>query len=764
MKTALLLLVNITNVLQKHSPSQLLTLSMEPTRSATSLEFVPEKESTRTSLVEPGSDTTNISDVYIEKMKTRLNIFDLMNSSNELDGRRTLIRDEYRLRMKSAPQTLVQKTEEKKDPIERKLEESDHKLQNLLEFGQELVTNVQVANEKREQMRRAYEIERSRVLKNDLEKESIESIARFNEIASKWSELEEFKEPMALFEHLEGQKKKVEALMASKDNLIGQCQREIDRINAKYYADQMADANDVRCLVERIDRQIEVIKMAYKSHLEILENTINEQRQTIAVTEANKWSKFYADMEESEKTKFDLAKQKEEFYAAEIARITAVQKELTSRTRIRLEKEAEMLEWELRKVRNTVLMNSEKLDYNYQVLQKRNEENVVISNQQKRRLAKLNENIASLKLKITTINEQHQTQLQRSVAEIHKLHKSISELEVKAQQFRANNKRKFDLVWEINFKELKELLTKIYKIDGVLYEQQLAMPWSMPELDLADINEISNKEHRSSLKAMKRRNTIVPPRSLERKVETSFVRNILRKIADRAGFLIEEKLFKILEPYSENDKFIVRLDNIFIALRVDNVKMISTLTECFVPYAYCPNCSEGLPKKAMQDFYRIGREFEDLVSTDDSSSEMPTEGSLESHDFIENEYEKNFEKLKERPSCKNHYLVIEPVFVLTALNDFTKRQMQNEMTYKKSLETNELLCNTISLDHNTIKSFWSKFKVYFPQEKRKLWITLEHGLNHYVEVLKLRTKLDEECAFLRRQNMELKHLLQKFTV
>ncbi|XP_011186775.1 dynein regulatory complex protein 1 homolog [Zeugodacus cucurbitae] len=741
-------------------------MTLEPTGSITSLDAMSGKSSGHASIVDIGSRASNASNWQLEKMKMLLNTANATNSSKALDERRKLVREEYKMRMKAAPKTLVQKTEEKKDPIERQLEDSDHKLKDLIEFGQELVTNVKVANERRELMRREYESERSQILTKDLEKESIESMARFNEIASKWSELEEFKEPMALFEHLEEQKEKVAALMASKDSLIEQCQKEIDRINAKYYADQMAQANDVRCLVERIDRQIEVIKMAYNSHLNILENTINEERETIALHETNKWNKFYDDMAESEKTKFDLAKQKEEFYAAEVARIAAVQEELTCSTRIRLEKEAEMLEWELRNVRNTVLMNSEKLDYNYQVLQKRNEENIVISNQQKRRLAKLSENIAALKIKINAINKQHSTKLQRFLTEIQKLHESISDLEIKAAQFRSNNKRKFDLVWEINFKELKDLLTKIFEIDRILHEQQLAVPWSMPDIDWTDINETAKAENISILKEARKKQTTTdgPTGVCEELLEKGLVRNILRKIADRAGFLVEEKLLKILRPYSENEKCIVRLDNIFLALRVDNVNMVSKLTECFLPYAYCPNCPGSLPKEAIHDFYRIGREFEDMVAPDDDLSEIDEEDNLSENAKAQKQSEKCRNKLTAHPQCKNHYLVVEPVFVLMALNEYTKKQMQQQMTYKKFLAANELLSNTIPFDDETIKSFWNKFNSFFPKEKRKLWMTLEHGLNHYVEVLKQRTKLDKECAFLRRQNMELKHLLQKFKV
>lgn len=40
-------------------------------------------------------------------------------------------------------------------------------------------------------------------------------------------------------------------------------------------------------------------------------------------------------------------------------------------------------------------------------------------------------------------------------------------------------------------------------------------------------------------------------------------RDVLWNISDRAGFLVESKLSRILEPYSEKDKCIVRIENIF---------------------------------------------------------------------------------------------------------------------------------------------------------------------------------------------------------
>lgn len=57
----------------------------------------------------------------------------------------------------SANQTLLQKAEKEKPPIEKVLEDCNYKINDLIYFGTELVSNIKVANEKREITRRNYE-------------------------------------------------------------------------------------------------------------------------------------------------------------------------------------------------------------------------------------------------------------------------------------------------------------------------------------------------------------------------------------------------------------------------------------------------------------------------------------------------------------------------------------------------------------------------------------------------------------------------------
>lgn len=64
------------------------------------------------------------------------------------------------------------------------------------------------------------------------------------------------------------------------------------------------------------------------------------------------------------------------------------------------------------------------------------------------------------------------------------------------------------------------------------------------------------------------------------------------------------------------------------------------------------------------------------------------------------------------------------------------------------------------IDSKDVEKCFESFK--FPAEREKLWTVLDDGLQRYLKVLRERETLESECEFLRKQNQELNHLLQKF--
>lgn len=694
-----------------------------------------------------------------------------------LDERRKEIVQRVRQVEREAPKGFAERSIAQMGKIDQQLEMSSTRLGQLVRFGNELVTNIRVANERRELDRRLFEASQQRDMKQNLECENIEAMAKFDDIKARWTELNEINEPMLLWDQIEDQKKRIGEIMARKDEMIAACQQEIDRMNAQYEFDRQRQAADLCCLVERVDNQVETLKESYKQHLEMLRNTVEDERQTFSLTAAEKWRSFFDALNTNFEEKSKLVRVREEFYAQQTQLLQDSQDELTKQTRVRLEKECERLELELRRTRDNVLMNSEKLDYNYQVLQRRNDENTIINNQQKRRVARLYETVARTRRNFKHVFHSGRRTIMKLTNDIQQLHGSISDMEAKALHTRTVNREKFNRVWNINYKEITELLARIFEIDRVLHEQQLVMPWKKPNLNIKNINKPAPKRPINAMDRIERRFGRLPKKyggsGYSQTVDTDkpdgpmqelppesarLMRNILRKLADRGGFLIEERLLKILRPFTDEEQTMVRIDNIFAALRIRNLDHVMELTRVFEPYTHCPTCQPaGLsPMKCAEVFLKDHRRETRSLKLNDVSNldENVLKGrATDAATFL----------VKEDPKdvCPNHYLVMEPALVLHAMNLYTNQK--HKQKYGTSSDTS-LETELIPYNEKEIHAFWQQFSDIFPASKTHLWKTLEHGLNHYVEVLKMRVQYDAEVVFLRRQNEELRHLLQKFKV
>lgn len=203
------------------------------------------------------------------------------------------------------------------------------------------------------------------------------------------------------------------------------------------------------------------------------------------------------------------------------------------------------------------------------------------------------------------------------------------------------------------------------------------------------------------------------------KDETRFLRNILRKISEKSLFLIESKLTKIMEtnPMSEVEKCLVRIDNILQALRITNIDDVNSLTEYFKPYSWCPTCSRGVQQNMITKLFSFDTENYAIgVDTLASSSDSINEASFEKSDPVNiiqedesisdmvqfSDLDEDVNKMltgiqtvqlpdgdkseveKRRHTkekvCPNHFLVIEPALVLTALREFTEKHMYRSTT------------------------------------------------------------------------------------
>lgn len=326
--------------------------------------------------------------------------------------------------------------------ITRRIQTSDKALSELLLDGTELITNVRVANDKREIDRRIDEKKIRENLLTDLRNESIEADIKFNALKRRWVELIGYKEPMGLYEGLEFQKGKIDELVTQKNGVIQQLHDALDKSHQRYYEDQAKQEGDIACLIERIDCQVEVMKKAYRDHLDLLQKTIDGERDAFKNTETEKWQNLYDQREEYEQKNMSRKKEQSSEYNLEIKKIALEHEELIRSTKIRLERDNDELQVQLQNVKAEILLNSEKLSYNHHVLQKRSDENVIIKGQQKKRLNKLNGLIAGLKAKIKTVKESGEHDISKLTIDVMRLYTNILEMEAKAAIFAEVNDEK----------------------------------------------------------------------------------------------------------------------------------------------------------------------------------------------------------------------------------------------------------------------------------------------------------------------------------
>lgn len=335
----------------------------------------------------------------------------------------------YRAAQQSVDKTVNQIT------IEKRLSVTNTQLNDLLSDGQELITNVRLANERREAGRRYDEEKHRAELLADLQHESDEATNKAHVIQSRWCEMAEINDPMELNDRLLCQNERIQNLMQQKDEIIAELQAALDKANERYNTDQTKQGADIQCLIERIDEQIDVMKTVYLEHLELLHQSIDSQRQTFKLFHSNEWQHLYDERIESENKNLNDMLDRYEKYFQEMAAIRLQHEEMNRGARIKLDRENDMVQLKLQHVKAEIDLNTDQLNYNYYVLQKRADENCIVRNKQKSRLIKMRACVATMRKRIHESKETQRIAVEKQTKHVLDSFGNIKDLENKMYAF-----------------------------------------------------------------------------------------------------------------------------------------------------------------------------------------------------------------------------------------------------------------------------------------------------------------------------------------
>ena len=176
---------------------------------------------------------------------------------------------------------------------------------------------------------------------------------------------------------------------------------------------------------------------------------------------------------------------------------------------MRLETEVQNLEQQLEDMRATYQLNTEKLEYNFRVLHERNEENQNTINANKRKLARLQDNLSNLMAKYTTLDNKYKAENNELSESYQRYTQFFMDLKEKLFHFQKSDSKRYFDVWNMHEQMIKAKLLKSLQADKVcaslcsfssslsvflvqiIHEQQLGLLWFPPNEE--ELNRVFTK-------------------------------------------------------------------------------------------------------------------------------------------------------------------------------------------------------------------------------------------------------------------------------
>ncbi|XP_076232105.1 dynein regulatory complex protein 1 isoform X2 [Calliopsis andreniformis] len=737
-----------------------------------------------------------------------------------------------RLRIKKRLEAQIRQAKTEDEQVEeislteQQILDSIDALEKLSAEGDEVITGVRIANDARELQRRKEVQETRERLLQILEEEDEKCMEKYQEITEKWPSILASKDPLDIHNRLDAQNAECLEILEKKDALIAELKLALENADLQFAEDMKKQNEDIDLIIERMENQVRSMTKAYRHELELIETVIESERKLLLTNSMERWEALFNMVKDDTLEGREKRKEIMQEYEIEMKKAMIEHQEKFREQKITLELEIEQLQQEVQSMKVLCLMNVEKLDYNYAVLKRREEENLIVKNQQKRRINKLQDVVNDLKKTYSDLQESTKQEIQKVTNQILKTHKAILDLEDKSNHLANINDRKYMQIWDMNIETANKLVDKILAADRIIHEQLLGVEWQPPTEKLLKKEDLPSYcgalcTFKQKKEEEKRRKMISksykPATTLEDiNLERRLLNHIAKLLSDHCDYFIENTLKELLSTYTEDDNLLIRLDKVFEAIKITSETEFQFLLNFFLPYAHCPTCTvktvstpsvcgqtsettesssiTDLPEvcgsddfnteeakliSAMEEAFccekfnddNVGDEEEEAACSEEASlsespsAEMQIATTCVQEGIVEITDEGEPKRLL---TCdKGHLLVIETEFVANALKEFVERYQFVKREKTPSTVGTRVLTEKSTVSRNITEqdmiTFWEKYRNIFSKDKETLWDHLLVGLKKYHDVLKERHQLNSETESLRKQNAELRRLLRNYS-
>ncbi|XP_005990964.1 dynein regulatory complex protein 1 isoform X2 [Latimeria chalumnae] len=595
---------------------------------------------------------------------------------DRINARRTRIATRIEAKRREAlgeDPNAVKEVKEDLSKSRKQIEDSRQRLTKLQRDGTELVSNIQVAGDSREAQRRIEQEEARRQRTEKMENEAKASQEKFEDITRKWMTTNTMQIPQDFRDLLNMQQQQCAFLIEEKNKLISDLQKELKLGDDRYVKDLKKQGEDISLMIERMEEQIKTLSRSYHEELLQIERSFELERHDLMESNDKQWEQMMQARRDQELDYLITRMKRVEEQEMQLEELRTVDAEEYNIIKIKLETDVQILEQQLQQMKATYQLNQEKLEYNFQVLKKRDEENTITKSQQKRKITRQQDVLNNLKIKLAKQEKQYREDNQALTDDYKRITEKYKDLQRKMRHFAAVDSSNFRDIWLMNEEEVKMLVRKALEADRIIHEQQLGMPWKMPVLWFMDNVGPIIPEHKKKRTAVEVAKEVIisavsqpgeegsqsfpfclsssPSGSQvpeeKSKIETDdskssvdkpqwvslpTVKRLLEILCDESGFLIESKLLKLLLPLERDEQSLMKLDSIFAALGIENEDDVFKLANFFIKYKRQQDASLQDAGIDAQEAAVDSKEKTDLQS--EKGSRLPASSKLAHADLV----------------------------------------------------------------------------------------------------------------------------------
>ena len=419
----------------------------------------------------------------------------------------------------------------------------------------------------------------------------------------KWSAGNDKRVPQELQSLIEQQRAGCTDMVDEKEKLINELQQELMAKDDQYVKYLKKEACDIDLILERMESQAKMLQKGYQEESVEIEKSFEKERRELTETQKNELDKIMKERSEKEKDFLEERERRIERHEADVQYLRVQNAEAYNHIKIKLETDIQALQQQIQQMKATFQLNAEKLEYNFQVLKKRDEENMVTISQQKRRITRLQDTQNNLRIKLKKQEKACKAEMQLLVDEYRKNTEQYRELQKKVKHFQQADSKRFYDVWKMNEAKAREIAHEVVVADMLIHKQQLGLEYSPPDPVDSPLNRIipEKSEEKDTTRATRYATQVVievanegttaattseillPPQSASvQHYPLVVIKQVLDLLCSECEFLMEDKLLRLLAPLEQEEQMMMKLDSIFKAIGVENEVDIHELVKYFL--------------------------------------------------------------------------------------------------------------------------------------------------------------------------------------